>query len=204
MGGPNSGSWYRWKTKDTVEESRSLDVRRWQRDGLLTPGNAFSWQWSRRGQVVADIRVRVESGRVFLNYSYRRNGGEWESLDYPVALEKTACHYGGGRYWFRCPAAGCGRRVALLYGTGRYFACRHCYQLAYASQREARHNRLARRADKLRARLQWEPGILHGPGGKPKGMHWRTFYRLSREVQELTGESTTAFLAHLKKINLPW
>jgi hypothetical protein len=28
---------------------------------------------------------------------------------------------------FICPAAGCGRRVAILYGGGN-FACRHCYQ----------------------------------------------------------------------------
>ena len=25
------------------------------------------------------------------------------------------------------------------------------------------------------------PGILHGNGWKPKGMHWRTFERLQRE-----------------------
>jgi hypothetical protein len=31
--------------------------------------------------------------------------------------------------------AGCGQRVAILYG-GDIFACRHCYQLAYPSARE--------------------------------------------------------------------
>ena len=36
---------------------------------------------------------------------------------------------------FICPAAGCGRRVAILY-RGGIFACRHCYRLAYASSRE--------------------------------------------------------------------
>jgi len=33
----------------------------------------------------------------------------------------------------------CGRSVNNLYGAGRLFACRHCYQLAYASQREPAH-----------------------------------------------------------------
>jgi hypothetical protein len=37
--------------------------------------------------------------------------------------------------WFICPAVGCGRCVAILYGGG-IFACRHCYRLAYASSRE--------------------------------------------------------------------
>jgi hypothetical protein len=31
-----------------------------------------------------------------------------------------------------------GRRVTKLYGAGRLFACRHCYQLAYASQQRDR------------------------------------------------------------------
>jgi hypothetical protein len=37
MGGPGSGLWYRWNTKSTVEDYRSLDVREWHREGLLRP-----------------------------------------------------------------------------------------------------------------------------------------------------------------------
>ena len=35
-----------------------------------------------------------------------------------------------------------------------------------------------RRADKLRARLGWVPGVAHGEGARPKGMHHRTFNAL--------------------------
>ena len=45
-------------------------------------------------------------------------------------------------------------------------------------EREADDDRATRRADKLRNRLGWEPGILNGNGDKPKGMHWRTFAQL--------------------------
>jgi len=39
----------------------------------------------------------------------------------------------------------CGRRVALLYGAGERFECRHYYRLAYRSQQEAlRHRGLER------------------------------------------------------------
>jgi len=65
----------------------------------------------------------------------------------------------------------------VLYG-GAIFAYRHCHRLAYDSQRERRDDRPTRRADRIRQRLGWEPGILNGDGGKPKGMHWRTFERL--------------------------
>jgi hypothetical protein len=89
------------------------------------------------------------------------------------------------------PAVGCGRRVAILYGGG-IFACRHCYQLAYASAREDTGDRAARRADSLRARLGWEAGILNGSGDKPKWMRWRTFERLAAEHDQFAGRSMRA------------
>jgi hypothetical protein len=88
---------------------------------------------------------------------------------YAVRIVLTPCNLGGWRAWFVCPAVGCGQRVAILYG-GSIFACRHCYQLAYTSAREDAGDRAARRADRLRARLAWKPGILNGRGGKPRWM----------------------------------
>jgi hypothetical protein len=70
--------------------------------------------------------------------------------------------------------------MATLYGGG-IFACRHSYRLAYASAREDVGDQAARRADRLRACLGWEPGILNGNGGKPKWMRWSTFERLAAE-----------------------
>ncbi len=182
MGGTGSGRHWYFGAKDTTSDYRALDVRRWKQDGLLTPGQAFGWNWSRHGEVVASIRVRTEADRVVLNYRHRNRGEEeWQDESYPVHLDWTPCHLGGQRPWFLCPARGCGRRVAILYGGG-IFACRHCYQLAYDSQREVPYDRAARRADKIREKLDWEPGILNGNGwGKPKGMHWNTFERLTTQ-----------------------
>jgi hypothetical protein len=106
--------------------------------------------------------------------------------------EQSPCHLGGSRAWFLCPAVGCGRRVAILYGGG-IFACRHCYQLAYASSREDSGGRATRRADRLRAR----PGILNGEGDKPKWMRWRTFERLAYEHDQFVGRSMQAMMPHL-------
>jgi hypothetical protein len=76
----------------------------------------------------------------------------------------------------------------------RHLACRHCYQLAYASAREDAGDRAARRADRLRARLAWEPGILNGSGCKPKWMRWRTFERLAAKHDILVGRSMQAMM----------
>ena len=196
MGGIGSGRHWYWDAKDTIEDYRSIDVGRWNRDGLLTPNQSFVWHWSRDGESLGSISVRTESDRVILEYRQRRDGEEWRHESYPVYLDWTSCHFGGKRPWFLCPARGCGRRVAILYGGG-IFACRHCYQLAYPSQRETWDERAARRADRIRDKLGWEPGILNGNGWKPKGMHWNTFERLTAQHDAFVQISLAGIAARL-------
>ena len=197
MGGMGSGRYQDGVAKETTEQYRSIDVRRWKRDGLLTPGQLFGWQWSCRGEVVASIRVRTESNQVTLTYRHRSNGGDWRDEQYPVPLEWPDCHLGGQRPWFRCPVTGCGRRVAILYGGG-VFACRHCYRLAYPSQRETQDDRAARKAERIREKLGWEPGILNGrEWRKPKGMHWERFSRLAAQHDAFVQNALVGMAARL-------
>jgi hypothetical protein len=195
MGGYGSGRQF---GANCTDEYRWIDVRRWQRDGNLTPGQYLNWQWLKDGEKVAAIGVRVETGQLRLIYNYQRSGSDWESLDYPVRLQTTPCHYGGVRYWFTCPALGCSRRIAVLYLGGKIFACRHCYQLAYRSQRKTIDDRAASRADKIRDKLHWESGILNLPGYKPKGMHWKTYHRLIVDHDNYMNQSLMGIMAKLK------
>jgi hypothetical protein len=174
MGSSNSGN---HGGKRCTRDMWALDVRKLQRDGLLKPGQWFPWQWTRRGEVVASISVRTDEGGVNLDCRARGHGGEWLQMGCPVRVTWTNCNYGGQRAWWLCPAVGCGRRVAVLY-VGKVCACRHCHNLSYQSQREQAVDRDIGKADALRKRLGWVPGILHGEGGKPKGMHWKTYNRL--------------------------
>ena len=191
MGGFNSG---KHGGKRTTADMRALDIRKLQREGLLTPGRLFGWNWTRGGETVASINLAVGLGGVTLNYRNRPTGGQWQDMSYPVQVTYTACHHGGRRAWWLCPAVGCGRRVALLYG-GAVFACRHCQRLAYPSQREAPYDRAFRRADKLRDRLGWVAGILNGEGSKPNGMHWLTYERLKAQHHDYVTESLAGALA---------
>jgi hypothetical protein len=201
MGGFGSGRGQRGK--DTTSDYRALDVRRFQRDGLLTPGRSFGWNWTRDGETVASIQVRAESDRIILNYRHKTGGSDWQSMDYPVRLEWMGCTLGGQRAWFRCPASGCGRRVALLYiGGAGIFACRSCYKLAYASQRENRDDRATRRAEKIRERLGWVAGILNGEGDRPKGMHWPTFERLHAEHNDFVNVSLAEMMRKFRRIGV--
>lgn len=166
MGG--SGSGRRWYSKATTFEYYQLDVRRWQRDGLLVAGRSFVCQWG-NVEVVAPSSVRAEPDRVILC----SQGG----CTYSVRLAWTPCNYGGARAWFLCPARGCGRRVAILYGAGP-FACRHCHQLAYDSQQDSGWRRSMRRARAARMKIGGSANLTEPLPEKPKGMHWRTYSRL--------------------------
>lgn len=85
MGGYGSGRWQ--SGKDTTSDMRALDIRKLQRDSLLTPGQAFGWHWMRNGEEVASIQMRTDVGRVILNYRTRSHGGGWQPMEYPVSLE---------------------------------------------------------------------------------------------------------------------
>lgn len=113
--------------------------------------------------------------------------GAAETIHQAIMLETTPCTLGGGRQWFCCPT--CSRRVAVLYGRGRLFACRRCNGLAHTSQGESCDDRAARRADRIRKQLGWPAGIFNGPGGKPKGMHWRTCEQLLAQHDNFVGVS---------------
>jgi hypothetical protein len=200
MGGVGSGRRYQFG-KNTTSDCRAVDVRHWHQKQLLQAGHSFSWQWSRNGQKVASIQVSVKSDRVTLSYRHRRGDDDWTDQEYDICLDRTPCNYGGMRTWFLCPARGCGRRVAKLFLGGRIFACRHCYRLAYACQRERLGDRAVRKAGKIRERLGWEGGFLNGGGWKPKGMHWETFRQLKAQHDALLQQYAETAWQQLRAID---
>lgn len=196
MGGVGSGRYWHCGAKSTTSEYRSIDVRHLEREGMLRPGYTGTWAWTRCGAIVASIVMRAEKDRVILVYRQRADGEEWKDEQYAVRIVRTQCNLGGSRSWFICPAAGCGRRIAILYG-GDIFVCRHCRQLAYVSSREDIGDRAARKANQIRARLGWEPGILNDPGFKPKWMRWKTYERLVAQHDELVRRCMNASVLKL-------
>jgi hypothetical protein len=178
MGGFGSGRWRRGK--NTTDDYQVLDVRKLQRDNLLVQGRNFSPQWTCNGKKVASINVKVESDHVVLNYNYKQLDGTWQPIEYDVSIDWTSCNYGGQRPWFICPMGGCGRRVAILYGSS-IFACQECHQLAYQSQRETADNRALRRAQNIRKKLGGSANMLTPFPPKPKGMRWCTYFRMTHQ-----------------------
>lgn len=177
MGGTGSGRQGGYGA-DTTEDFPVLYIRWLKRGGALKPGTIHQISHLRRGKLTGSIALEAHEGKVTLAYCFGRDGEEFETRVYDIHLTQTPCGLGGERLWFLCPTPTCRRRVAILYGH-RTYVCRTCRGLAYPSQREDACDRAGRRADKIRSRLGWKPGILNTPSWKkPKGMHWTTFERL--------------------------
>lgn len=179
-----------WHVK--AEHCRQIDVRRWQREGMLAPGQAGSWRWwdADTGEELASIGWRSEAGTVVLDYSM---GGR--PMQQRVPIERTGCNYGGTRAWFGCP--GCGRRVAVLYLRRNGFACRHCQRIAYASQSDDEIGCAWRKQRKAEAKL--------GPHWRrPKGMHHTTRERLLAVIFECESRREDALAGYLDKVMPGW
>ena len=183
--------------RDKVENCRSIDVNRLHREGCLRAGWSGGWHWSRGGEKVASISLRAEADRLHLSYRVRAHGGEWQDVDEAILITRVACRFGGTRPYFICPGVvngvSCGRRVCKLYGAGRYFVCRTCYGLSYASQSEGEWDRAVRRAGKIRIRLGGKPYHTEPFPERPKHMWRRTYSHLKQRTLQAERSADEAF-----------
>jgi hypothetical protein len=109
------------------------------RNGQITWTSGFSENKTSVGIEVFTSIIPDGQNYCRIHYTQTNNyTNEEKKFDYKIPLVTTACNYGGKRYWFICPwyknGTYCGRRVGVLYKDGDYFACRHCYDITYASR----------------------------------------------------------------------
>jgi hypothetical protein len=191
--------------KNTVEGCQFIDVLEWHRRGYLRAPRWFSWTLTRDSERVASINVETQTHAVTLKYRSRSYGEDWSDVEQRVPIAWTPCRFGGERPWFVCSVAAngmyCGRSVTKLYGAGRLFACRHCYQLAYASQQEPARRRGLRKSQKIRMRLGGSPNMLEDFPEKPKGMHWRTYERWGRVHAVAEKRSTIGLMRFVERLS---
>jgi len=129
---------------------------------------------------ISRYREQLKQGNAkYIEVSYTHRSKPYQ---YSIQLSKSACHYGGYRYWWLCPK--CSQRVSVLYCAGVY-VCRHCIGACYGSQLQQPIDRIYSQLNAIRIRLGWQVGIIHGIGERPKGMHQSTFNKLLKEYQQL-------------------
>jgi hypothetical protein len=205
MGGLGSGGYHGF-SKYTVGQYTRLDAHK----VATTVGTdrkcytGWRWTWETwQGESEASINFWMlpdvgHAGAVQLRYSY---GGE-PVEPYTVRFDTTRPHFGGLRYWWRCPT--CGRRCAHIYG-GRLFLCRLCHNLTYASCQtagdplERARRKLQAIFDKLGAGMRIPTRDTSLPD-KPPYMHWDTYGRLMAEYWHWQEVETMAFVGGVSRI----
>ncbi len=134
---------YSYSGRPVSEDLHKVDIYWLKKRGILTGYQYQSLSWSSRGEKTGsiDIVTNIDDSDCYAKLSYtitRRSTGKKDEFQYKVPIVTTSCYFGGVRYWFKCPAVGCGRRVAKLYQGQDIFACRHCYNVSYQSRNETK------------------------------------------------------------------
>lgn len=135
---------YYWSKKEEADDLYQVSVAFLNKYGYFDVfWKSGTVTWSRNGEKTGNISIQAALGdnEQYVRFSYTQtdnSSGEKTDLDYKIPLTTTPCYFGGKRYWFTCPwyvsHIYCGRRVGVLYLSGKYFACRHCNDLSYSSR----------------------------------------------------------------------
>jgi len=206
MGGWNSG---RRGGKPTVESGLRLDLAQLMRRGTVQPGQRNSglltWRYGTDGEEKASLSFVADCSDLssaHVRLKYTTNG---TSMDYQVWLERTPCHFGGFRWWWRCPRSGRRVRVLCLPPGETMFVARTMYRLPYRSQRETHiqrsHDRLRRLYGKLDGNYQYFEDPIPE---RPKGMHRRTYERLAGAIERAEDEHDRVWLAGSLRLLQRW
>ncbi len=206
--GIGSGSWYRWDKKTTVEDGLTLDLCKLIRQKLIIPCSHVKgpliWMRVSDGERTASIGYEanlLDPYGAWIRLSYTNND---KPLDYKVRLTTTRPHYGGLRWWFVCPSSG--RRAAKLYlpPGGDIFASRKAYGLVYHSQQESPMFRYLTQAQNIRERLGGSTCTFDFFPDKPKGMHWKTYWKLRAKSERAAYLANAAAASHFDLMLYAW
>lgn len=198
MGGFGSGRKYHPYARQTIDDSCAIDIHFLKRKGTLIPGNNGSISWSSRHSSAA-ISFRV-TDRDAITLIYASGG---QDFHYDVPILYSECNYGGQRPWLQCIR--CSGRVGKLILKHGLFMCRQCGNMAYQSQNDgSTARRFSSKAGRLRSRLGSNTRMVDPIPGKPKGMHWRTYYRLREKIETyeliMLGDMSSSLTALTKQL----
>jgi len=182
VGGQGSGEWLRWGAKETTSSRLSIDIRNLQRKGALHTGVSGHLSWIIVGGEKVAIQFCVETDQIVFEYTIPNHEGKELSYQNVVDFDYSPCNFGGKRIWFICPE--CETRVAIIYRSSQRFICRRCCGLVYTSQNESEVDRLMFKSKRIRAKLGGTGSLIDDFPPKPKGMHWRTYWRLLKEAMD--------------------
>jgi hypothetical protein len=193
--------------RTTCESCKSIDVRRWHREGLLDPGRSFSVHWTHGGEPAGNIDFegsRASSYLAFDGAGIATRIGNPRSSGYPLNGRRAISVAGGPGLHVPSIAGG-----GIAAGASRNsMPAILCSPAAIATvslmraSRKARKCEACRKRRKIRERLGGSPNLLEPFPDKPPGMHWRTYNRLKERAEQAEQRSNVSMMEWLRKREL--
>lgn len=179
MGSIHSG---RRDGKSLVEDCLTIDLAwlMWLgpiRDGQV--GNGVI-HWRDDVAPIRSVRFRIDLRDV--DHAHLTVNGEM--INQSIELVALPQHFGGHRWWFRCPVTGERTRTLHLPPEGGRFASRKALRLAYRSERIGRFDRPFEKVFQLQRKLNGAQGLGLGLT-RPKGMWRKTHIRHMARLEVL-------------------
>lgn len=135
MGGNGSG--FRGPKKEIVEDCLILSISDLIRERFVVPGSrrrgSLEWTYERAKEPFAWINYEADLLNLKCASLHLQYFCDGKPVDQCIWLTRTQPHYGGSRWWFRCPSLQL--RVGKLYqpSSENYFASRKAHRLTYRS-----------------------------------------------------------------------
>lgn len=128
--------------KDACDGYQKLSVYKLRKFGYFSSSGTNAVYWGAgegRSSITLSTYLDAPIPRMHLSYTYtNRYTGTKVLVEEGVLLSKDNCHFGGVRWWMRCPRTRnglpCGRRCAIFFLVGGHFGCKDCHDLTYESQ----------------------------------------------------------------------
>lgn len=209
MGGMGSG---RTDGRATIEgcDSLSIDVARLLR-GVRCPANShvmgrarMNWSYSGEPWATVGIEFTINAGGfgwMRLQYDVEHYSRATGPQDQRIDLTGLPRPFGGFMWLAWCPlGGGLARKLYLPNGATR-FASRSAYRLRYVVQSHTPMDRAHRRLGKLYRRLSGDYGGMHSAWpSKPKWMRWRTYQRLTEQIEAGNDALDAAFAPNMLRL----
>ena len=194
------GRW-NYSNRDVAEECRVVDISFLKKHGFLKNSRQGLLKWTnssgKENSISVESLVDEEPISIIFSYKITKPSEEKENLNYKTELIRTPCNYGGFRYWFKCGGivngVHCGKRVSKLYKSpmGKYFLCRHCYNLTYDLRKKSRS--WGYEIEKINKKI-----IKIDEKTKKKGIHTKTLLKLLKQKNYLSWDLHDARLSEMQ------
>lgn len=166
------------RTRRYIDNYPVLNLTKLVSNGLFNPGTSGTTQCKSHSRVLWGFGWDISATHIKASYIITRDEIE-RHFTHNIKLHNQDVNFGGSRAYLECPR--CHSMRKQIYFRDGVAACRTCHGLHYRSQSTSYEDRQYVRLDRLLKKVH-NFGYRFDGYWKSKGQHWKTFYKLSHQI----------------------